>query len=75
MEADFSPNAVALFLVLLERQCVLVPLTSAVESKRDELIEIAQGETQVWIDGEDRVSIASLLTQYLSRSFLLLGLG
>lgn len=63
LEADFSPNAVALFLVLLDRQCVLVPLTSAVESKRDELMEIAQGEALVRIGGDDRVSIAPLNRQ------------
>ena len=60
LEADFSPNAVALFLVLLDRQCVLVPLTSAVESKRDGLIQTAQGEILVQINGDDQVSITPL---------------
>ena len=32
LEADFSPNAVALLLALVERGCVLVPLTSSVDA-------------------------------------------
>ncbi len=60
LEADFSPNAVALFLVLLERRCILVPLTSSVESKHDELMEISQGEMLVQIDGDDQVSVTTL---------------
>ncbi len=41
IEADFSPDGVALFLALLEHRCILVPLTSAVETQKPEFIEIA----------------------------------
>ena len=44
LEGDFSPDAIALFLALAERRCVIVPLTSAVQSKKEEFIDIAQGE-------------------------------
>lgn len=44
LEADFSPNAIALFLALLQHGSILVPLTKSVAAKRDEFIEIAQGE-------------------------------
>ena len=44
VEADFSPNAVALFLALLRHGCVLVPLTSSVANQRDEFLEIAEVE-------------------------------
>lgn len=60
LEADFSPNAIALFLVLIEKKCVLVPLTASVKSKREEFIEIAQGEKSIVIDEEDNVSITKL---------------
>ena len=57
LEADFSPNAVAMFLALAERGCILVPLTEAVQAKRDEFIEIAEGEISVLIDGDDNAAI------------------
>lgn len=60
IEADFSPNAIALFLALLDRACILVPLTSSVESKKAELIEIAQGEVSFIIDENDKVEIKKL---------------
>lgn len=60
IEADFSPNAVALFLVLIEYACIIVPLSSSVESKKSEFIEIAQGEISFVIDDKDQVQIKRL---------------
>ena len=60
LEADFSPNAVALFLALIEQDCILVPLTSSIESKKIEFTEIAQGEVRICIDGNDSVSFDRL---------------
>jgi long-chain acyl-CoA synthetase len=57
LEADFSPNAVALFLALLERACVLVPLTGATASKRETLRTIAQAEYTITLDANDQVHI------------------
>jgi len=57
LEADFSPNAVALFLALAERGCILIPLTEAVQGKREEFIEIAEGEVTVQIDADDNATI------------------
>lgn len=54
IEADFSPDGVALFLALLERRCVLVPLTSAVESQKSEFIRIAEVEMR-FIEGVDGI--------------------
>jgi long-chain acyl-CoA synthetase len=56
LEADFSPNAVALFLTLLESACVLVPLTSAVGAKRDEFIRVAEIEVCITLDDLDNLS-------------------
>lgn len=42
LEADFSPNAVALLLALIEKGCVLVPLTTSVSMHKDQFLKIAQ---------------------------------
>ncbi len=34
LEADFSPTSIALLLALVERECIVVPLTSSVEMKK-----------------------------------------
>ena len=58
VEADFSPNSVALVLALIDRGCVFVPITASVASKRDEFIRIAQGEILFKINKDDNVSIS-----------------
>ena len=60
LEADFSPEAVALFLALLERRNILVPLTSSVESKKAEFIDLAAGQVSITIDSRDRVEVSRL---------------
>jgi long-chain acyl-CoA synthetase len=62
LEADFSPNAVALFLALVENRCVLVPLTSAVASKRDEFLAVSEAEVSIAIDAHDDVALTRLGT-------------
>ncbi len=57
VEADFSPNSIALFLALLDHACILVPLTGSVESQKEEFLEIAQVEVSFVIDADDRVQI------------------
>ena len=60
IEADFSPNSVALLLALLANSCVIVPITKSVASNRDEFIKIAEGEVLFNIDDNDNVSILNL---------------
>ncbi|MHB8900425.1 MAG: ANL family adenylate-forming protein, partial [Thermoguttaceae bacterium] len=60
VEADFSPNAVAMFLALAECGAILVPLTEAVQEKRSEFIDVAQGEISVRVDAEDHAAIVRL---------------
>jgi len=55
LEADFSPNSMALFLALTEIGAILVPLTESISNKKDEFAEISQGETKIRIDSKDRV--------------------
>jgi len=58
LEADFSPIALALLLVLIEKNCIIVPLTSSVESQKPEFIEIAEGEILFRIDEDDKLTIS-----------------
>lgn len=58
VEADFSPSATALMLALIERNCLFVPLSSSVESKKPEFREVAQVEAIVAIDDDDMPSIS-----------------
>ena len=60
LEADFSPTSVALFLALLDRGCILVPLTSAVGAKRNEFVAIAQGEATIRVAPDDSVIVERL---------------
>lgn len=53
IEADFSPRAVALLLALIERNAILVPLTSSVEEKKPEFRDIAEVEAVVEIRADD----------------------
>ncbi len=54
LEADFSPNSVALLLALIEAGSIVVPLTSALAAKRREFAEIAQWELEISIDEDDQ---------------------
>ena len=60
LEADFSPNSVAFLLAFIEKGCILVPLTSSVEAKKPEFINIAQGEICFSINEKDEVEIKKL---------------
>ena len=57
LEADFSPNSVALWLALVENRCILVPLTSSVAAKKAEFTEIALGEVSIELNRADEVTI------------------
>ena len=63
LEADFSPNAVALMLALIERGCIIVPLTQSMAAKKAECRQVAEVETVIQLDTEDRASIANLTNQ------------
>lgn len=62
IEADFSPNSIALFLALIESACIVVPLTSTVGDKKEEFIAIAEGEVALTVNREDQVTIVELGT-------------
>tara|TARA_B100001250_G_scaffold414630_1_gene454994 strand:- start:21006 stop:22355 length:1350 start_codon:yes stop_codon:yes gene_type:complete len=60
IEADFSPNAISLLLVLININSIIVPITDSVKSKKDEFIEISQGEIIIEIDNKDNVEIKKI---------------
>ena len=60
LEADFTPNSIALFLALTEQRCIVVPLTASVSASRDDFVGIAQVEVSICIDDDDSVRIDRL---------------
>ena len=63
LEADFSPNAVALLLALLEKECIIVPLTASIEAKKPEFREIAQIEVITEVGENDQTRIQKTAVQ------------
>lgn len=59
LETDFSPNAVALLLALIERNCTLVPLCAMSAGRSDECCRIAEVQTRIQIDAADNHTIAA----------------
>jgi long-chain acyl-CoA synthetase len=57
VEADFSPNATALMLALIESGCIAVPLTSSVAAKKAEFMEIAGVEALLELDAHDEAQL------------------
>ncbi|MFD2670596.1 ANL family adenylate-forming protein [Marinicrinis sediminis] len=55
LEADFSPRAVSMLLVLLERNCMLVPVSHQVASKKESWRDISQTEWRIRFDAQDQV--------------------
>jgi|TARA_B100001964_G_scaffold238100_1_gene302997 acyl-CoA synthetase (AMP-forming)/AMP-acid ligase II len=60
LEADFSPTALALLLVLIDTGCIIVPLTSSVESQKSEFIKIVEGEVIFKVDDGDHVNVSKV---------------
>jgi acyl-coenzyme A synthetase/AMP-(fatty) acid ligase len=58
IEADFSPRAIALMLALINRGCIVVPLSSSVQHQIPEFRQIAQVESTISIDEHDDPVIA-----------------
>lgn len=56
LEADFSPNAIAVMLALIEHRCVIVPLTSSVEVQKPAFRAIAEVEQRIEIDEQDQAA-------------------
>lgn len=55
LDADFSPAGVAMLLALIERGCIIVPITRAASGKEAQYREIAEVEAIIRVDAADRV--------------------
>lgn len=53
LEGDYSPNACALLLALIDQGAIVVPLTAAAAPHRDEFLDIAEAELVVSFDEAD----------------------
>ena len=57
IEAEFSPNSIALMLALIESGCIAVPLTSSVAAKKAEFMAIAGVEVLLELDARDEARL------------------
>src|SRR6266576_1248959 len=57
VEADFSPNAIALMLALIESACIAVPLTSSVAARKAEFMAIAGVQALLELDARDEARL------------------
>ncbi|HJQ36084.1 MAG TPA: long-chain fatty acid--CoA ligase [Thermoanaerobaculia bacterium] len=55
LEADFSPRAVAALLALVDRGCIVVPMSSAAEKQKAEFGEIAEIEVIIDLRGDPSI--------------------
>ncbi|MCU0490777.1 MAG: long-chain fatty acid--CoA ligase [Chloroflexaceae bacterium] len=75
IEGDYSPNACALLLALVECGAIVVPLTRSVEAHRAEFLDIAEVQVAIAFDAGDTwhitrrdVTVRNDLTQQLINS-------
>lgn len=69
VEADYSPNSIALLLALMEYQSIIVPITESVSHKKDEFIETSQSEFIIQIAPDDSYQIVNLPQTAIHESF------
>lgn len=55
LEADYSPQSMALLLALVSRGCIVAPLSGATTTAKERLLQIAQAEMHVVVDKVDQV--------------------
>jgi long-chain acyl-CoA synthetase len=53
IDADFSPNAIALMLALIESGCIVVPLTASVAAKKSDFMKTAEVEVSLQLNVAD----------------------
>jgi len=56
LEGDFSPNSITLLLALIEKECIVVPLTNTSNKNENRLFEIAQVEFVFRVDEKDVIT-------------------
>ena len=56
LQGDFSPNSISLLLALIEKACIIVPLTNTSNKSENKLFDIAQVEFVFRIDKKDVIT-------------------
>ena len=56
LEGDFSPNSIALLLALIEKTCIIVPLTNTSKKNENKLFSIAQVEFVFRVNDDDFIT-------------------
>ena len=57
LDGDYSPNACALLIVLINQNNIVVPLTAAIRSHREEFMETAEVQVVINFDSQDQYKI------------------
>lgn len=57
IEADFSPLSTAMLLVLINKGCIIVPLTKAIKDQRQNFIDIAMVQKVIIISDDETIKI------------------
>ena len=60
LEADFSPESLAVFLALVEHRCILTPLSAAVGPQREKFIRLAGVEYSLSVQQNDQVEFSHI---------------
>jgi long-chain acyl-CoA synthetase len=60
LNADFSPASVALMIALIRGNCVIVPLTSSVASKREEFLRLSEAAVEIEVVSDDAAIFRTL---------------
>lgn len=63
LEANYSPNTVALMLALVRHSCIVAPLTDPGLGRRNECIQIVKAEFLLCVSDNDEVSFQHLARQ------------
>ena len=56
LEGDFSPNSIAILLALIEKACIIVPLTNTSTKNEKKLFNIAQVEVVYRVNKDDLIT-------------------
>ncbi|MBV9576545.1 MAG: long-chain fatty acid--CoA ligase [Gammaproteobacteria bacterium] len=58
LQGDFSPNAIALLIALIQRCCIIVPIATKIQLQQEEYCRIAQVQYLLTIDKNDQVKFS-----------------
>ena len=63
INGDFSPNSIALLLALIEKRCIIVPLTNTSNKNENKIFEIAQVEFVFRVNDDDIITKETVSNQ------------